>query len=360
MTVSPVRGNSTMKMTVLCAGLRSPHAGWAAIDELALILARVFQAELLSPAIAPNSLMRRLSGREKLQFSPLDCAGGDVLFVVARGPEDLAMVNAIRHVRRKFSRIHAFVTDSYFQAGFYSETALFDSITVTALEDRDFPAQRFGILVHHLYQGTDALQWAPRQALGREIDIMSFGRTPPSYQSALTQAFHRMDSPYLYLHSPLGNLSGPTVQVERAMLFKLLHRTRISLAFHLLIEPQGGRPRSMMVTSRWLESLLSGCVVAGRRPVSSMADEMLDWAGSTIELSAAPEEAVQELQALLQDEGALQQQRRNNVRNTVERHDWRLRIQALCSLNAWAVPATLKDELEQLDALVLHWSKTNL
>jgi hypothetical protein len=34
-----------MKMTVLYAGQSSPHAGWAAIDELALILARVFNAE---------------------------------------------------------------------------------------------------------------------------------------------------------------------------------------------------------------------------------------------------------------------------------------------------------------------------
>ncbi len=344
-----------MKMTVLYAGQGSPHAGWAAIDELALILARVFQAELLSPAVAPNSLLRRLSGREKLQFAPLDCAGGDVLFVVARGPEDLAMVSAIRDVRSKFSRIHAFVTDTYFLAGYYDQTALFDSITVTAHEDISFPAQKFGIQVHHLHQGTDALQWAPRHAFAREIDIMSFGRTPPSYQSALTSAFHRMDSPHLYLHSPLGNLSGPTVQVERAMLFKLLQRTRISLAFHLLIEPQGGRPRSMMVTSRWLESLLSGCVVAGRRPVSRMADEMLDWQGSTIELSASPEEAVQELQLLLRDEEALLQQRRINVHNTLQRHDWRQRIQTLCCLNGWDAPPALHDELQQLDALALQW-----
>jgi hypothetical protein len=344
-----------MKMTVLYAGQSSPHAGWAAIDELALILARVFHAELLSPAVAPHSLLQRVTGRRKMQFAPLDCAGGDVLFVVARGPGDLAMVNAIRDVRSKFSRMHAFVTDAYFHAGYYAETALFDSITVTAHEDIDFPTQQFGIVAHQLYQGTDTLQWAPRQTFAREIDVMSFGRTPPSYQSALTQAFHRMDSPHLYLHSPLGNLSGPTVRVERAMLFKLLHRTRISLAFNLLIEPQGGRPRSMMVTSRWLESLLSGCVVAGRRPVSRMADEMLDWEGSTIELSAVPDEAVQELQLLLQDEDALQQQRRVNVHNTVQRHDWRQRIQTLCGLNRWEVPITLQDELQQLEALALQW-----
>jgi Glycosyl transferases group 1 len=344
-----------MKMTVLYAGESSPHAGWAAIDELALILARVFQAELLSPAVTPNSVLRRLSGREKLQFEPLECSGGDVLFVVARGPEDLAMVKAISDVRRKFQRIHAFVTDTYFHSGFYAETALFDSITVTAHEDVAYPSQKFGIKVHQLYQGTDALQWAPRQTFVREIDVMSFGRTPPSYQSALTKAFHKMDSPHLYLHSPLGNLSGPTVQVERAMLFKLLHRTRISLAFHLLIEPQGGRPRSMMVTSRWLESLLCGCVVAGCRPVSRMADEMLAWEGSTLELSASPEEAVHELQALLDDEDRMQQQRRVNTYNTLQRHDWRHRILALCTLNGWDIPAALHSELQTLDALAHSW-----
>jgi hypothetical protein len=344
-----------MKMTVLYAGQSSPHAGWAAIDELALILARVFQAELLSPAVEPNSMLRRLSGRAKLQFVPLECAGADVLFVVARGPEDLAMVKAIRDVRRKFLRIHAFVTDTYFQPGFYAETALFDSITVTAHEDVAYPSEKFGIRVHQLYQGTDALQWAPRHSYAREIGVMSFGRTPASYQSALAQAFHTMDSRHLYLHSPLGNLSGPTVQIERAMLFKLLQRTQISLAFHLLIEPQGTRPRSMMVTSRWLESLLSGCVVAGRRPVSRMADDMLHWEGCTRELSGSPQEAVQELQALLEDEAGMHAQRRVNVYNTLKHHDWRKRILSLCALNTWEVPARLQDELQQLGALEQSW-----
>ena len=344
-----------MKMTVLFAGMSAPHAGWTAIDELALILQRVFNAELLSPSIQSNSLFRRITGREKLQFSPLYCEGGDVLFVVARGPEDLAMVQSIHNVRRKFHKIHGFVTDSYFQAGFYAETEMFDSITVTAHEDVDFPARKFSIEVHHLHQGTDSLQWAPRHDRLREIDIMSFGRTPASYQHALTHAFHKMESPYLYLHSPLGNLSGPTVQLERGMLFKLLHRTRISLAFHLLVEPHGGRPRSMMVTSRWLESLLSGCIVAGRRPVSRMADEMLDWSGSTVELADCAVEAVDQLQNLLQQDESLRQQRRLNVFNTMTRHDWRHRILQLCGLHAWSIPAVLQMEMEQLQEVAEIW-----
>ena len=89
-----------MKMTVLCAGLGSPHAGWAAIDELALILARCFGAELLSPRVLTPSWLRRATGREKVQFEPIASKGSDVLFVVARGPEDLAIIRALPQARQ--------------------------------------------------------------------------------------------------------------------------------------------------------------------------------------------------------------------------------------------------------------------
>ena len=344
-----------MKMTVLCAGLSAPHAGWAAIDELAQLTARYFDAPLLSAPALPDPWWRRAAGRQRPRFAPIDCAGGDVLFVVARGPEDLALAGAIPDVRRKFSRIQAFVTDSYFHAGYVRETALYDAITVTAHDDVAYPVQRYGIGVHQLYQGADALRWAPREERGREIDLIAYGRTPPSYHAALARRFHSDASPHLYLHSPLGNLAGPGVHLERGMLFKLLHRTRISLAFHLLVEPQGSRPRSMMVTSRWLESLLAGCLVAGHRPVSRMADEMLDWPGATFELPQEPEAAADVLEEMLAREDTLAPQRWRNIERILSQHDWRHRIDRLCTLMDWRRPARLDEDLGQLQDLAARW-----
>jgi len=340
-----------MKTSVLYAGLASPHAGWVAIDELAELLAHYFQAEVLSPKPVAGPWPKRIIRPHEVHFEPLHSRGGDVLIVVARGPGDLGMIKAIPDCRKKFGKIYGFVTDSYFQAGFVKETALFDAITVTAHEDVEFPASRYGIAVHQLYQGADCLTWAPRQQLNREIDVIGFGRTPPSYQACFSQRFHPANSPHLYLHSPLGNLAGPQVQLERGMLFKLLQRTRISLAFHLYVEPQGDRPRSMMVTSRWLESLLSGCIVAGRRPVSRMADEMLFWPQATIELSQDPNTASDELVNLLSRNETLAQQRRSNIFNTLSHHDWRYRIAALCGIFNLPVPQSLQDDIAQLQAL---------
>lgn len=345
-----------MKTSVLYAGLASPHAGWVAIDELAELLAYYFEAEVLSPKPVPSRWLTHLIRPHQISYEPVQTAGGDVLLVVARGPGDLGMINAIPDCRKKFEKIYGFVTDSYFQAGFVKETALYDAITVTAHDDVDFPHARFGIPVFQSYQGADCLTWVPRERKEREIDVMGFGRTPPSYQSCFAKRFHPAISPYLYLHSPLGNLSGPSVHIERGMLFKLLHRSRISLAFHLYVEPQGDRPCSMMVTSRWLESLLSGCIVAGRRPVSRMADDMLFWPEATIELSQDPQAAADELVALLSGNDDLEQQRRTNIFQTLSNHDWRYRIGALCTLMNLPVPNTLRDDVARLQELCTSYA----
>ena len=345
-----------MKLSVLYAGLASPHAGWVAIDELAELLAHYFDAEVLSPKPVPGPWLSRTMHPHQAHFEPLQSRGGDVLIVVARGPGDLAMVNAIPDCRKKFGKIYGFVTDSYFQAGFVKESGLFVAVTVTAHEDVDFPKSGYGIAVHQLYQGADCLTWVPRQQQAREIDVIGFGRTPPSYQRSFSKRFHPASSPYLYLHSPLGNLSGPSVQLERGMLFKLLQRTRISLAFHLYVEPQGDRPRSMMVTSRWLESLLSGCIVVGRRPVSRMADEMLFWPQATLELATDPEAAADELISLLSRNETLAEQRRSNIFHCLGHHDWRYRIVTLCGLFNLPVPQGLQDDIARLQLLVASFA----
>ncbi len=345
-----------MKTSILYAGLAAPHAGWVAIDELAELLAYYFQAEILSPKPLPVTWQSRLLYPNKTRFAPLHSAGGDLLIVVARSPHDLCMLTAIKECRKRFDKIYAIITDSYFQPGFVKQTALFDAITVTAHEDIDYPKSRFGIPVHQLYQGADCLTWAPRALKSREIDVIGFGRTPKSYHDLLSEQFHQASSPYLYLHSPLGNLSGPAVHLERGMLFKLLHRTRISLAFHLYVEPQVDRPRSMMVTSRWLESLLSGCVVAGRRPTSRMAEEMLFWPKATIELSEEPKHAIDELLELLSDNESLEQQRRINIAQTLSNHDWRYRIERFCGLMNLPVPEKLTPDLAKVRELAASFA----
>lgn len=68
-----------MKLSVLCAGMAEPHAGWAAIDELAELLVHYFDAELLSPKPWPSGWSSCWLERIRPHYQPVDTAGGDVL-----------------------------------------------------------------------------------------------------------------------------------------------------------------------------------------------------------------------------------------------------------------------------------------
>jgi hypothetical protein len=312
-------------------GAATPFVGWLAVDEFAGLLAHYTGAKLVSPRpILQNKYLNYLTGGKK--FEAVDSDGGDVLIIVARIPSDLNMASSISGYRKKFSKIYGIITDSYHQPGYSEITSDFDAVFVTAFEDMEYVKNRFHIPVHQMYQGIDTMRWYPTVDPIRSVDIIGFGRMPAQYQTKFTQKFHQPDCPYLYLHSPLGNVTGSTIDLERGMLFKLLQRSKISLAFNLYVGATGNRPISMMVTSRWLESMLSGCIVAGKRPVSRMADDMLHWENSTIELSDNIEDAAEELVMILQNDKDYSEQRRRNIYHVMMDHDWRLRMKNMSEI----------------------------
>ena len=343
-----------MKITVMYAGQATPHVGWLAVDEFAELLAHYADATLVSPRpIQQGRIANRLLGRNR--FEPVESAGGDILVVVARSASDLNMAKSIADYRKKFAKMYGVITDSYHKPGYMDITSEYDGIFVTALEDVDFVKSKYKTSVHHMYQGIDTLRWGPSDCGSRGIDIVGFGRMPSKYQEQLINTFHPPESPYLYLHSPLGNVTGPTITRERGMLFKLLQRTKISLAFNLFVGADGNRPISMMVTSRWLESSLSGCIVMGKRPVSRMADDMLFWENATIELSDDVNLAMEQLKATLNHDNKYADQRKHNIYHVMNKHDWRYRLKDMSNICGIEFNKKFDTDLLLLDVKCKAW-----
>ncbi len=344
-----------MSCVIVSEAHSNPHAGWLPVDDCALKLSAYLGAPVYHPpALEHGRLVRRLP---HLLAEPLrhEAPDGDTLIVIARNPSALDVINHIRGVRRRFKKVLAWVTDSYFYQGYGQATKHYDLIAVTDHADAEWIQRNFGTQTITIRQGIDTFSIVPSVDRPRSIDLMGFGRMPPKYHEAFKRRFHSPTSPYLYLHSPIGHQTGSVIWEERSMLLKTLQRTRFSLAFHMLCNPEINRPKSMMVTSRWLESLAAGCIVVGKRPISAMADEMLSWPDSTIELPDDPATAVDALEELLQtDEAKFEENRRTNMRNTMRYHDLRSRIADL--LDAFGIdrPQALSNDLEELKTRLQH------
>ena len=141
------------------------------------------------------------------------------------------------------------------------------------------------------------------------------------------------------------------IPTPKPMFLKVLQRTKILLAFHLFFEPTGNRPRSMMLTSRWFEGLTTGCIIVGKRPTGSMAEEMIDWPNSTFELPDNKKNAIHFIKELLYNQTLIDETRERNVLEMVHRHDWRYRIETIMNTFNLEKSPLLMENLSQLSDL---------
>lgn len=342
-----------MQAFILNQGRVNPFVGWLAIDEFSEMLSRYIGAPIISVKNSPKSRWDKLMMRHG-EISFEGCSGdisGDILIVIARSSPDLSLIRALGDFRKRFKKIVAWVADSYFHEGYSDIVKEYDCIAVTAHEDVDFLRCKYGVKAVCIYQGIDCYRVVSKYSVSRSIDLIGFGRLPSSYLSAFKARFHNSENPYLFLHSPIGSLVGQDISIEREMLFKLLQRSRISLAFHLFCEPEGNRPRSMMITSRWLESLAAGCLVVGKKPVSRMADDILHWKSPTIELSDDPVAATEEVQSILRRFSEFDEMRQEGVNQMLLSHDWRYRILNFAEIFELQLSYEIYDELKGLPGL---------
>jgi len=334
--------------------------GWLVIDEFEDLFERLCGWQIVVPRLRsplPSPIARaraRLIGN----FAALDQPpeGGDLLLVVARTPGDLQMIDVIPDLRKRFRYLAALVIDSYFTEAFSPVIRRYDHFFSTTEEGAEEARRRFGVSTSVLRQGFDCLAWASTNN-DRCVDLIGFGRQPPSYHRAFQAAFHQKNSSLLYLHSPIGTTSGSAVRKERPMLLKLLQRSKLSLAFNLGIEPQNDRPRSAgFVTNRWFESLATGSVVVGKRPTGPMAADLFPWEDSTIELDDDPAGAARQIEAISYDPTFLAKVRTRNVQEMCRRHDWRYRIRDIYMHFNLELPPALVDELDEIEELVVRLS----
>lgn len=340
-------------INIILSRREMPFVGWAAIDEFEDLFSHITGAKVVAPRTRPyegplGRAKRRLLGEFRALGEVLP--RGDLLLVLARSPADLNAINSVGGAKKNFRYIAAFIIDSYFIEALSSAAQQYDHIFCTTEIGADAVRKRFGVSSSVLRQGFDCLKWACSEDQ-RSIDLIGFGRQPPSYHRAFQARFHTKESSILYLHSPIGTTSGGDVWIERPMLLKLLQRSKISLAFHLGVEPSLDRPWDAgFVTSRWFESLASGCIVVGKKPPGAMAEEMFDWENATIELPDDPTGAIDLIAKIVSDDAFQHRVRQRNVAEMLRRHDWRYRMRQIYQQFELDLPSQLASELAELEA----------
>ena len=280
----------------------------------------------------------------------------NVLLIVSLEGASLRMLSSLPQWRQRFDVVSAYVFDAWDPEIYPKFASQFDRLFVAMPEVMETLHRRLNVPVSLLPFGADALVQGSSSS-HRPIDLISYGRIPKTDHAAFFSAFNYPGSDRLYYRStprqlepyPNAPYAQRRDQEDNALLYHILRKTKIALAYDTLQPGMRKFPYSF-VTLRWFQGGAAGCAIVGKRPMTPMAAELLDWEDATIELPDDPQSRVGCLQDLLQDSDRLQAIQKRNYLQNLSRHDWRLRIRDWLLELGVPLPDPLVEQIAALKA----------
>lgn len=254
--------------------------GWTPIEYMVTIAAQMLEAEVIVMDHAtPSRIAQALSILKRRDRA----AGDELCLMVCAGPGDLLRLLQVADWRRRFKFIAAWIIDSFWTSHISSVVGLanpFDQFLVTSIEDVGLWKQITGVPTSWLPWGADVLGCG-RMTPQREWDLTRVGRQPREWADDVETSHAAQCLGIKFRGRPPGaNLA--TLENQR-FLMDVYGNSKYILAFSNLANPEiYTHPTRQYLTGRWVDSLGCGATVAGIRPRSETADELL-WPAATLE-----------------------------------------------------------------------------
>ncbi|MBD2020133.1 glycosyltransferase family 1 protein [Leptolyngbya sp. FACHB-36] len=324
----------------------------------ATILAPLYRSMMMwaqsrSPLLAKG--IARTIGVYESTALPKSSDGPNVLLMVLPFSARLQLLSSIPNWRSRFDVVAAYIFDAWSPEAYPSVARQLDHIFVPMPEIVNSIQSTLEVPVSLLPFASDVLTYGCGR-LERTIDVISYGRIPPAHHLAFANAFDAPDSSRVYYRStprpghdfaqviPSDQQRHP---LDTQQLYQRLQTSKLALAYDTLYPGMRQFPYSF-VTLRWFQCGAAGCAVVGKRPTTPLADELLDWKDSTIDLPDDPCESVDFIHALLQDTPRLHAIHQRNYLRNLDRHDWRHRLQTLLTTLGLPLPHALAQQLDDV------------
>jgi len=174
---------------------------------------------------------------------------------------------------------------------------------------------------HSLPLGIDALLFSPYPTdPSRSIDVYNMGRRHETMHQELLSQSERGEIFYIYDTATDFSVIDP--REHRSLLANLIKRSRYFITYPPkfdVVTETGGQQE---VGSRFFEGAAGGAVMLGMAPSCPTFDCLFDWPDAVIPTAANGEEIEALIAGLESTPGRIARIRRNNVVNSLLRHDW--------------------------------------
>jgi len=365
-------GTQSGKARVLIFSLRNifgKHLFRCPHHEFEDIICEIDSAELLAPTLDPSktfpAFATRLAYHAPIALNPgiqrtYARKSYDIFFAVCGLPQDLLMVNAIRNVR-DFCRTSVCLIDELWIKEFVHHRhflrilAKFDVVLLYYSQTVKPFSEQFGCRSVFLPPGVDAISFCPYpDPPKRVVDVYSIGR-----RSEIThQKLLRMTREGLfYLHDSIGGSQAINTKEHRALFANVAKRSRYFIVNPGVIDQPDKRGNQFEIGNRYFEGAASGAIMVGERPKNEEFEKLFDWPEVVTRLPYDSPDIDMVIRALAGDLERQDRIRRTGVVQSLMRHDWVYRWEAvLRTVGLEPLQAALdrKERLKKLADIVLQ------
>ena len=309
------------------------------------VISQIDSAELLAPHADPatlrHALVKRLAYHVPIALNPgiqkvQGRAHYDLFLAICGSPTDLLMVDAAINWR-EFCTTSVCLIDELWvrEIGLHRHFLRFlDNFDVVVLyysQSIKPVSERIGSQCVFLPPGVDALRFSPYpEPPRRAVDVYSIGRRSEiTHRSLLRMA---AEDGLFYLHDSIaGNQAIDSAQ-HRALFANVAKRSRYFVVNPGLIDRPDIRSKQIEIGNRYFEGAASGTIMVGERPDTAEFERLFDWPDAVIHLPYNSSDIGLIINELDKQPERQEKIRRTNVAQTLLRHDWVYRWEAILNI----------------------------
>jgi hypothetical protein len=281
----------------------------------------------------------------------------DLLLIIVHNVWDLQLINSIQGWQTKCRHTACLITELH-------ETELnnwrllqepfqnFDLIFACTYLCNTKLSQAIDRPVIYLPGGTDALKFCPYPNLPeRSIDVIALGRRPPEIHRSLIE--HAQTSNFFYYYDTVKKqaLEIDNFSEHRIKLISLMQRTKFSINYFAKFDEPALTKNSQEIGFRFFEGAAAGTIMLGLPPANEMFSEYFDWEDVVIEIDPDSQDIINTIAKLESQPEKLANIRRQNVVNSLLKHDWVYRWQTVLAAFNLTPTQSIIDRQQQLQQL---------
>ncbi len=261
----------------------------------------------------------------------------DLIFFICQHFWDLTCINVIKGWRDKCKKAVLWIDEIWAKELENHKTGLclklakdFDYIFTTQSQSVNAISQLVKRPCYSLPYAVDAVKFCPYpQVPQRHIDVYSVGRRSPMMHKSLLK-LTECDN-FLYLYDTLKGLEMRNYREHRTLYSNLIKRSRYFIANKAKFDSGNQIGSQQELGSRFFEGAAGGAVMIGIPPVCEAYTKYFDWADAVIELPNVTTDIADIITQLDAQPERLRKIRKDNMINSLLRHDWVYRWEEILS-----------------------------